>query len=87
MTILAVVGEHIIDLYLHRQNLGFFRTRELNAIEGVAVFDDLERFDDAFVFQVLKESDHDFTSAAFDLVVSVFDTELFKNVSESNGRS
>ncbi len=50
MTILAVVGEHVIDLYLHRQNLGFFRTRELNAVEDVTVFDDLEGFDNAFFF-------------------------------------
>ena len=56
MAILAVVEEYIIDLYLHRKNLGFFRTRELNAVEGVAVFDDLKGFDDAFGFQVLEES-------------------------------
>ena len=45
-----MVGEYVIDLRLHRHSLGFFWTRELDAVEGIAVFDNLKGFDDAFRF-------------------------------------
>ena len=56
MTVSPMVGVLVIDLHLHRHSLGFFGTRELDAVEGIAVFYDLKGFDDAFAFQVLKES-------------------------------
>ena len=77
----------VIDLRLNRHSLGFFWTRELDAVESIAMFDDFEGFDDAFGFQVLEESYHIFADALFYLVVSIFDTELFENVGKSNGRS
>ena len=82
-----MVGVLVVDLHLHRHSLGFFGTRELDAVEGIAVFDDLKGFDDAFGFQVLKESYHIFTNALFYLVICVFYTELSEHVGESNGRS
>ena len=50
VTISPTVGVHVIDLRLHKHSLGFFGTREFDAVEGVAVFDDLKGFDDAFRF-------------------------------------
>ena len=87
ITISAMVGMFVIDLRLHRHSLGFFWTRELDAVEGVAVFDNLKRFNDAFGFQVLEESYNVFADATFDFNMSVFNTELFEHVGKSNSRS
>ena len=87
ITIPPTVGVHVIDLYLHKHSLGFFGARELDAVEGIAVFDDLKGFDHAFAFQVLKERYNIFAYATFNFNMSVFDTELFEHVGESNGRS
>ena len=50
ITISPMVGVLVIDLRLHRHSLGFFGARKLDTIEGVAMFDDLKGFDDAFRF-------------------------------------
>ena len=42
ITIPPTVGVHVIDLHLHKHSLGFFGARELDAVEGIAVFDDLK---------------------------------------------
>ena len=82
-----MVGVLVIDLRLHRHTLGFFGARKLDAIEGVAVFDDLKRFNDAFIFQVLKESYHSVANIHFSFIASIFDTELFEHVGESDSQS
>ena len=67
--------------------LGFFLgfgVGEFDRMEGVAFFGELERFDDFFCFEVLEESKHEFTSAKFSFVVSVFDTAIFEDIRECN---
>ena len=63
--------------------LGFFLgfgVGEFDRMEGVAFFGELERFDDFFGFEVLEESKHEFTSAQFCLIISVFDTAILEDI-------
>ena len=56
-------------------------------MESVAFFGKLEVFDNGLVFEMFKESKHEFAGATFNFRVSFFEAALFKYLVEGDDRT